>query len=43
MERILLEKKQIEQNSKALEIIESETTPDGLFTLESVECLSCCS
>jgi len=39
IERILQEKEQIEQNSKALEIIDSETTSDCLFTLESVACL----
>ncbi|OFX88736.1 MAG: NADH dehydrogenase [Bacteroidetes bacterium GWF2_33_16] len=27
----------------ALEIKDGETTPDGLFTLESVACLGCCS
>ncbi len=27
----------------ALEIEDGETTPDGLFTLESVACLGCCS
>jgi NADH-quinone oxidoreductase subunit E len=43
IERILQEKVQIEQNSKALEIIDSETTPDCLFTLKSVAYLGCCS
>jgi len=27
----------------ALEVKDGETTPDGLFTLESVACLGCCS
>jgi NADH-quinone oxidoreductase subunit E len=29
--------------AEALEINDGETTPDGLFTLESVACLGCCS
>jgi NADH-quinone oxidoreductase subunit E len=29
--------------SEALKINDGETTPDGLFTLESVACLGCCS
>lgn len=29
--------------SKELGISEQQTTPDGLFTLESVACLGCCS
>lgn len=28
---------------EALEVNDGETTPDGLFTLESVACLGCCS
>ena len=28
---------------EALEIKDGQTTPDGLFTLESVACLGCCS
>jgi len=28
---------------EALDINDGETTPDGLFTLESVACLGCCS
>ncbi|PKP03832.1 MAG: NADH-quinone oxidoreductase subunit NuoE [Bacteroidetes bacterium HGW-Bacteroidetes-6] len=28
---------------EALEINDGETTPDGMFTLESVACLGCCS
>ncbi len=28
---------------EALDIKDGETTPDGLFTLESVACLGCCS
>jgi NADH-quinone oxidoreductase subunit E len=28
---------------EALHILDGETTPDGLFTLESVACLGCCS
>jgi len=28
---------------EALQIKDGETTPDGLFTLESVACLGCCS
>ncbi|MBK9292305.1 MAG: NADH-quinone oxidoreductase subunit NuoE [Bacteroidetes bacterium] len=28
---------------EALQIEENETTPDGMFTLESVACLGCCS
>lgn len=28
---------------EALEVKDGETTPDGLFTLESVACLGCCS
>jgi NADH-quinone oxidoreductase subunit E len=28
---------------ETLQISEGETTPDGLFTLESVACLGCCS
>ena len=26
-----------------LEVKDGETTPDGMFTLESVACLGCCS
>lgn len=28
---------------ESLEVLDGETTPDGLFTLESVACLGCCS
>jgi len=28
---------------EALEVLDGQTTPDGLFTLESVACLGCCS
>ena len=28
---------------EALGVKDGETTPDGLFTLESVACLGCCS
>lgn len=29
--------------AESLKVIDGETTPDGLFTLESVACLGCCS
>lgn len=32
-----------ESLAEALEIKDGETTPDGVFTLESVACLGCCS
>ncbi|MDD3686114.1 MAG: NADH-quinone oxidoreductase subunit NuoE [Bacteroidales bacterium] len=32
-----------ESLAEALEINDGETTPDGIFTLESVACLGCCS
>ncbi len=32
-----------ESLKEALKIADGETTPDGLFTLESVACLGCCS
>lgn len=32
-----------ESLAETLEINDGETTPDGLFTLESVACLGCCS
>jgi len=32
-----------ESIEELLEITDGETTPDGLFTIESVACLGCCS
>ena len=32
-----------ESLAEALEVKDGETTPDGIFTLESVACLGCCS